>query len=126
MTKQAHATNTTPVAVHDCHQLLAWIIPQLDQFPRARRFTLGEKLEVLLMDVLEFLLEAAYQKGEVKLQMLARANRKLAVARHLWRLGFELKICSFNAYQHGAELMVGLGKQIGGWRKASQGGAGYV
>ncbi|PPC90462.1 MAG: four helix bundle protein [Methylobacter sp.] len=108
-----------PIAIHDCHQLLAWIIPKLDQFPRTRRFTLGEKLEKLLMEVLEYLLEAAYQKGEVKLQMLARANRKLAVARHLWRLGFELKSCSFNAYNHGAELMVSLGKQIGGWRKAA-------
>ncbi|MGD0961395.1 MAG: hypothetical protein ABSB19_16420 [Methylomonas sp.] len=38
-----------PVAIQDCHQLLVWIIPQLDQFPRARRFTLGEKLELLLM-----------------------------------------------------------------------------
>ncbi|WP_367154612.1 hypothetical protein [Methylomonas sp. HYX-M1] len=51
MTNKAYAANTTPVAVHDCHQLLAWIIPQLDQYPRARRFTLGEKLEVLLMEV---------------------------------------------------------------------------
>ncbi len=123
--KTANSAQATPVAIHDCHQLLAWIIPQLDHFPRARRFTLGEKLELLLMDVLEFLLEAAYQKGDAKLQMLARANRKLAVARHLWRLGFELKVCSFNAYQHGADLMVGLGKQIGGWRKASQGGAAH-
>jgi len=51
MTNKANVTNTTPVAVHDCHQLLVWIIPQLDQYPRARRFTLGEKLEVLLMEV---------------------------------------------------------------------------
>ncbi|WP_150049868.1 four helix bundle protein [Methylomonas rhizoryzae] len=51
MTNKAYAANTTPVAVHDCHQLLAWIIPQLELYPRARRFTLGEKLEVLLMEV---------------------------------------------------------------------------
>lgn len=125
MTKATNSNPTMPVAIHDCYQLLLWLVPQLDQFPRSRRFTLGEKLELLLMDVLEFLLEAAYQKGDAKLQMLARANRKLAVAKHLWRLGFELKICSFNAYQHGAELMVGLGRQIGGWRKASLGGAGH-
>ena len=107
-----------PVAINDCHQLLAWIVPQLDHFPRARRFTLGEKLEMLLLEVLEYLLEAVYQKGDYKLQLLSRANRKLAVARHLWRLGFELKSCSFKAYQHGSELMVGLGRQIGGWRKS--------
>jgi hypothetical protein len=110
-----------PVAIQDCHQLLAWMLPQLDHFPRARRFTLGEKLELLLMDVLENLLEAAYQRGESKRQLLVHANRKLAVARHFWRLGFELKGCSFKSYHHGAELMVTLGRQIGGWRKTAMG-----
>ena len=106
-----------PVAIHDCHQLLAWMLPQLDNFPRSRRFTLGEKLELLLMEVLEYLLEAAYQRGEIKVQFLSRANRKLAVAKHLWRLGFEVKSCSFKSYHHGAEQMVLLGRQIGGWQK---------
>ncbi len=110
-----------PVAINDCHQLLAWMLPQLDQFPRTRRFTLGEKLELLLMEVLENLLEATYQKGNNKLQHLACANRKLAVARHFWRLGFELKGCSFKSYNHGAEQMVMLGRQIGGWRKSTLG-----
>ena len=41
-----------PQAVQDCHDLLRWLIPHLDKFPRARRFTLGERLEVELLDVL--------------------------------------------------------------------------
>ena len=43
---------TVPKAVQDCHDLLRWLIPHLDQFPRARRFTLGERLEGGLLDVL--------------------------------------------------------------------------
>lgn len=31
--------NTAPKVVEDCHELLEWIIPKLDQFPRNRRFT---------------------------------------------------------------------------------------
>ena len=106
-----------PVAIDDCHRLLAWIVPQLDHFPRARRFTLGEKLELSLLEVLENLLDAAYQRGDFKRRALAQANRKLALARHLWRLGYELKSCSFKAYHQGAESMVALGRQIGGWQK---------
>jgi hypothetical protein len=109
--------NQLLVVINDCHQLLAWIVPQLDHFPRNRRFTLGEKLEMLLLEVLEYLLEAVYQKGDYKLQLLIRTNRELVVARHLWRLGFELKSCSFKAYNHGAGLMTGFGRQIGGWCK---------
>ena len=49
-----------PQAVQDCHDLLRWLIPLLDKFPRARRFTLGERLEGGLLDVLEELVDAAY------------------------------------------------------------------
>jgi hypothetical protein len=115
--------DAVPVAISDCHQLLVWLIPQLDQFPRVRRFTLGEKLEKALLEVLEHLLDAAYQRPAQKGLVLQQANRKLALARHLWRLGFELKSCPFKAYHHGADMMVGLGRQIGGWRKSVGGAA---
>jgi hypothetical protein len=32
-------TPTVPQAVQSCYELLLWLIPQLDKFPRARRFT---------------------------------------------------------------------------------------
>ena len=37
---------TVPQAVQSCHELLLWVIPQLDKFPRVRRFTLGERIEI--------------------------------------------------------------------------------
>ena len=37
---------TVPQAVQSCHELLLWLIPQLDKFPRLRRFTLGERIEM--------------------------------------------------------------------------------
>lgn len=37
---------TVPQAVQSCHELLLWLIPQLDKFPRSRRFTLGERIEI--------------------------------------------------------------------------------
>lgn len=35
-----------PQVVQSCHELLFWLIPQLDKFSRARRFTLGERIEM--------------------------------------------------------------------------------
>ncbi len=52
--------HSTPKAVHDCRELLLWIIPQLDKLPRSRRYILGEKLENRLLVVLESLVTAAY------------------------------------------------------------------
>lgn len=54
--------DNTPRAIQACHELLVWLIPQLDLFPRARRFTLGERLETGLLRVLEALVEAAYSR----------------------------------------------------------------
>ena len=56
----------SPQAVVACHQLLLWLVPQLDKFPRARRFTLGERIESGLLEVLERLIEAAYSRGPQK------------------------------------------------------------
>ena len=81
--------DTTPQAVQAAHELLLWIIPQIDKFPRVRRFTLGERLESTLLEVLEATLEAAFSAR--KQAALDRANLRLETARHLWRLTFELR-----------------------------------
>ena len=109
----------TPKAVQDCHELLLWLIPLLDQFPRARRFSLGERLESGLLEVLENLVAAAYSRD--KRPFLVPANRRLQVVRHLWRLCYELRVIPAKRYEHGARLLVNLGRQIGGW---ARGGAG--
>jgi hypothetical protein len=54
--------NTTPRAVQACHELILWLIPQLDKFPRSRRFTLEERLETILLEILELLVEAFFSR----------------------------------------------------------------
>ena len=76
-------------AVDTCHALLLWLIPQLDKLPRSRRHTLGSRLEDCLLEVLESLIAAAYQRDREAL--LDAANRRLAVAQHLWRRGWSLR-----------------------------------
>ena len=44
--------NQLPKVVQDCHNLIFWLIPQLDKFPRSRRFTLGERIENNLLSIL--------------------------------------------------------------------------
>ncbi len=106
----------TPQAVQTCHDMLIWLIPLLDKFPRNRRFTLGERLESGILKVLELLVAAAYSKD--KAQLLGEANRQLAVCRHLWRLCFELKVIPLNRYEHGARFIDSIGGQVGLWLKS--------
>jgi len=102
-----------PQAVEDCHDILLWLIPLLDKFPRNRRFTLGERMESRLLTVLEDLVDAAYRRD--KSHSLRQANRNLEICRHLWRLSHELQLVSTRQYEHGSRLLLNLGKQIGGW-----------
>jgi hypothetical protein len=111
--------NKMPQAVQSCHKMMLWIIPQLDKFPRSRRFTLGEKIEQSMLDVLRLLVEATYAiRG--KSRLLEQVNTSLSVLKHLWRLAFELGTIAKKQYGFGAGLMVDLGRQIGGWQKSSQ------
>jgi len=71
--------DSTPQAVQACHELVLWLILQLDKLPRVRRFTLGECLEAILLEVLELLVEVAYSRWEDKLLPLRRANLRLEV-----------------------------------------------
>lgn len=63
--------------VQSCHELLLWLIPQLDKF-HARRFTLGQHSEIRLLGVLELLVAAAYTRN--KEAPLCRANLQLETA----------------------------------------------
>ncbi|QEP42494.1 hypothetical protein D5085_04705 [Ectothiorhodospiraceae bacterium BW-2] len=73
------AQSSTPKAVDGWHQLMEWMIPLLDNFPRTRRHTLAQRIENLLLEVLELLIEAAYSPQ--KRDLLIRANRKLELLR---------------------------------------------
>jgi hypothetical protein len=109
--------DTTPQAVQAAHELLLWMIPQIDKFPRIRRFTLGERLESALLEVLELTVQAAFSHD--KRTALQKANLRLEVAKHLWRLGLELKVVALKPYEHGARLMDELGRQLGGWLRST-------
>lgn len=104
-----------PIAVGVCHDLLKWILSHLDKLPRTRRYTLALHLEQNLLGVLGDLVSATYARD--KRADLERANRQLAIARHLWRLCLELGLIPQRTWQHGADLIVELGKQVGGWQK---------
>jgi hypothetical protein len=129
--RRKFVTIKVPQAVQSCHEALLWFIPHLDKFPRLRRFTLGERLESGLLDVLEALTAAAFSPGRSrsggdgidgenvgdKAKALRRANLRLQTVRHLWRLCHELKVIPTQRFAHGARLLERIGQQVGGWLK---------
>ena len=75
----------TPVAIERCHALMEWLIPSLDRLPRNKKYTIGQRIESAMVDVLEQLLIAQYQPNK-RAEALRTANAKLNLVIHLWRL----------------------------------------
>ncbi len=96
--------------------LLVYLLPQLNKFPRDQKFVLGERIETKLLDVQESCLRAYYSRD--KRGHLLEANLQLEVARHLVRLANALKLFSHHTYGVLAEKMDEVGRMIGGWLKS--------
>jgi len=71
------------------HDLLVYLVPQLNRFPREQKFVLGDRIEVKLLEVQESCLRAYY--GREKRPHLIEANLGLEVTRHLIRLAHALR-----------------------------------
>lgn len=102
-------------AVTRIYQYLRWIIPKLEKFPRNQKFLLGDRIETLLLDILDLLIEASYSKQ--KYQALKKANLNLEKLRYLLRLCKDLRLISLKSYEFSARAVNDIGISIGGWMK---------
>lgn len=109
-----------PVAVILASDALRWLLPAVAKYPRSHRYSLGSRLEGSLLDVLESLVTAQYARGGRRYDALQRANQRLQVVRLLSRLSGELKFLTPRQLEHFMPMVVELGRQIGGWSKASE------
>jgi len=98
------------------HDLLIYLIPQLNKFPRDQKFVLGDRIETQVLDVQESCLRAYYSRE--KRGHLLEANLQLEVTRHLVRLAHGLKLFSTHTYGVLATKLDEVGRMIGGWLKA--------
>ena len=108
------------IAVSQTYDLVLWAIPQVGKFPREHKFAVGERIVSHLYDLLEILIAASYTTD--KADLLAQASGKVNILRHLMRLAKDLKLLSLSRYEFASKNLVEIGKQVGGWKKASSAG----
>ncbi len=106
----------TPV-VEKHYQLILWILPKIANFPKDQRFLLADRVERILLDILEMLIEATYARE--KKQILIRVNLKLDCLRFMMRIAKDMKYVSLQGYDYFCQLTLEIGKMVGGWIKAS-------
>ncbi|OGZ69198.1 MAG: hypothetical protein A3D35_03265 [Candidatus Staskawiczbacteria bacterium RIFCSPHIGHO2_02_FULL_34_9] len=84
---------------------------------RTARFGLGNKIDILFLDLLELLRKSVYSPINKKLEILELAIEKVDSLRFFLQLLWEAKFTSNKTYISLASDTEDLGKIIGGWRK---------
>ena len=97
------------------YNLTRWYIEKLSSLPKNHRFTLGEKIQNSLLDLLILLSDAIYSKEKRKL--LNEANKELEKLRILSRLLKDLKLLPIDNYRFVSSSIEEIGKMLGGWMK---------
>jgi hypothetical protein len=106
----------TGVAIEAHYQFLNWLMPTVEKFPRSHKFTIGDRIESLALDVLEALIEATYTRDRT--HHLWQANLGIEKLRFLLRLAADLRLLDRRRYEHAARTLDETGRLIGGWMKA--------
>ena len=86
-------------------------------FPKTKRYTLGEKIDQLTLQIIEFVITAGYLPREQKLPILQKVSIKLDLLKILLRLAFETRCLNNRKYQQLVSFTIEIGKMLGGWIK---------
>lgn len=113
---EPNRSRTTGPALEKWYQFLRWLVPTVEKFPKAQKFTLGDRIQSGALDVLERLIEATYSR-EAR-PALAAANLGLEKLRFLFRLATDLKLLDLRRYEFAARAIDEVGRLVGGWMKA--------
>lgn len=87
-------------------------------FPKKDRYTLGEKCERYIIDMLELILKASMLSPDKKLPLVESASDKLDILKIFIRLLKELQIIDNNKNTELQNHIAGIGKMFGGWIKS--------
>jgi len=98
-----------------CYDLLRWLIPQTEKFPRSQRFVLARSLNDAALRLHERLAEAVH--GSQAGASLEQADVELTKLRTYMRLSHDLGMLSPGSYEHGTRMVAEIGKLVGAWRR---------
>lgn len=104
-------------AITKTYDLVVWSANHVAKFPRAHKFTLGDRLQMRQNELIELLIRAKYTRERES--MLRDANLSVELLRFQFRMAKDLKCLSVDSYGYAAKALNEIGRLIGGWIKAS-------
>jgi hypothetical protein len=97
------------------YDLLLWLIPCTQKFPKDQRFVLAKRIQDTLFDLQEALIAAGMNIE--KARNLQGADVRLRQLQVYLRLSHDMKFITIRQYEHVSKMTSEIGKILGGWRK---------
>jgi len=104
--------------------LLLWLLPKVEKFPKAYRFTLTQRLMDSTLDLQDALAAAETSRAQARYRALSAADRHLVRLRIYLRLVHQWQWLSNSQYEHVSRMVLEIGRLLGGWLKTEQRGKG--
>lgn len=101
------------------YDFILWFSGKINAFPKKFKFTLGDRITVTQLDILEQLIEARFNRKRRE-HYLRQANVNIEKLRYLVRLSKDLQCMSLKEYEHAARKLQEIGSMVGGWEKYSK------
>jgi hypothetical protein len=95
--------------------LLAWLLPKSEKFPRSYRFTLTQRMMDAALDCQEAVFTAQSHRAEARTSSLRAADAALNSLRLYLRLAHRWHWLSDGQYEHVSEQVAEIGRLLGGW-----------
>lgn len=95
--------------------LLAWLGPKSESFPRAYRTTVTQRLMDAALDLQESLFHAQHRRGAKRVDALHAADAILGTLRLYLRLAHHWHWLTDGQYEHVSRMVAEIGRLLGGW-----------
>ena len=99
------------------YDFITWLIPKTESFPRSQRFVVTQRLQQAALEFQELLVEANAQRGAARAEKLRSADTELRKVRIYLRICEKWNWLTPNQYHHVSEMVVEIGRLLGGWQK---------
>ena len=102
------------------YDLLAWLLPRSEAFPKAQRFVVTKRLQDALLNFQEAIYLANANDGRTRLTYLQGADAHLNQLRMYLRLAHDWKWLTAGQYEHVSKMVAEIGRLLGGWLRQTR------
>ena len=98
-------------------EFATWLLSRTTRWPKSARFTITQRIENHVLDIIEELVVARYQRSGRRLR-LERVNLVLERIRYLFRLALGAGACPRRVFESAMRNLDEVGRMLHGWRSA--------